>query len=89
MMFMMERLCQRAQVREFGLHSLRHHVAVRLRDSGKASKYDIQAILGHQRSDTTDIYLRGLAPDLKDAVSALDDEPAGICTPDLYPLTSR
>jgi len=89
MKFMLTRLCQRAQVREFGLHSLRHYVAVRLRDSGKASKFDIQAILGHQRSDTTDIYLRGLAPDLKDAVSALDDEPDEICTPDLYPLISR
>jgi integrase len=71
---MMVRLCQKAGVQPFGLHALRHYVAVRLRDSGKASKFDIQAILGHQRSDTTDIYLRGLSPDLKDAVSALDDE---------------
>lgn len=89
MKYMMERLCERAGVREFGLHSLRHYVAVRLRDSGKASKFDIQAILGHQRSDTTDIYLRGLAPDLKDAVSSLDEEPiekTDTCTPGLYPL---
>jgi integrase len=90
---MMSTLCARAGVREFGLHSLRHYVSVRLRDSGKASKFDIQAILGHQRSDTTDIYLRGLAPDLKEAVSALDDPIPGmgseICTPEVYPLPSH
>jgi integrase len=97
MKFMMRRLCKQASVREFGLHALRHYVAVRLRDSGKASRFDIQAILGHQRSDTTDIYLRGLAPDLKDAVAALDDGPvcdgpacdAPACTPRLYPLAAH
>lgn len=89
MRYMMERLCARADVKHFGLHSLRHYVAVRLRDSGKASKFDIQAVLGHQRSDTTDIYLRGLAPDLKEAVGALDDDQGETCAPDLCPLSSR
>lgn len=92
MRYMMERLCARAGVKPFGLHSLRHYVAVRLRDSGKASRFDIQAILGHQRSGTTDIYLRGMAPKLDEAVSALDEvgiDNSDACTPGLYPLASR
>ena len=76
--YMMERLCEAAsteekQITPFTFYAFRHWVATRLRDSGKASRYEIQHILGHQRSDTTDIYLRNLAPDVKEAVSALDD----------------
>ena len=70
--YMMERLCEKAQVRFFSFYSLRHFVATRLRDSGKANRFEIQLILGHMRSDTTDRYLRGLAPDVKDAISTLD-----------------
>lgn len=83
--FLMERLCERANavraernpdatpITPFTFYAFRHFVATRLRDSGKASKFEIQHLLGHQRSDTTDIYLRSLAPDIKEAVSALDD----------------
>lgn len=70
--YMMERLCEKAEVRFFSFYSLRHFVATRLRDSGKANRFEIQLILGHMRSDTTDRYLRGLAPDVKDAISTLD-----------------
>lgn len=82
--YLMERLCKKADeaakeidpkdgIKAFTLSSFRHFVATRLRDSGKANRYEIQHILGHRRSDTTDIYLRSLAPDVKEAVSALDD----------------
>lgn len=76
--YLMERLCKAAStderpIKPFTFYAFRHFVATRLRDSGKANKYEIQHILGHKRSDTTDRYLRELAPDLQDAVAALDD----------------
>ena len=82
--YLMERLCERATaerakrdpdaapVKPFTFYALRHFVATRLRDSGKANRYEIQHILGHARSDTTDRYLRSLAPDVKEAVASLD-----------------
>lgn len=70
--YMMERLCEKANVRFFTFYSFRHFVATKLRDSGQANKYEIQLILGHARSDTTDKYLRGLSPDVRDAISVLD-----------------
>lgn len=77
--FLMERLCERAAEKEqreipaFTYYAFRHFVATQLRNSGKASRYEIQHILGHLRSDTTDIYLRSLVPDVAEAVNALDD----------------
>lgn len=83
--FLMERLCRRANeerkekdpeskdMKPFTFYSFRHFVATRLRDSGKASRYEVQHILGHQRSDTTDRYLRSLVPELQEAVDALDE----------------
>ena len=76
--YMMERLCEAAStegktIKPFTFYAFRHFVATRLRDSGKASKFEIQHILGHARSDTTDTYLRSLAPDVKEAISVLDD----------------
>jgi integrase len=76
--YLMERLCEKTAEAEgrkippFTFKSFRHFVATRLRDSGKASRYEIQHLLGHKRSDTTDIYLRSLAPDLKEAVAVMD-----------------
>lgn len=83
--YLMERLCERASearkkrdpsadnIMPFTFYSFRHFVAVSLRLSGKANKYEIRDILRHKRTDTTDIYLRSLVPDLHEAVSALDD----------------
>lgn len=82
--YLMERLCERAgeerkkrdpdadPIKPFTLYALRHFVATRLRDSGKANRYEIQHILGHMHSDTTDRYLRSLAPDVKEAIQSLD-----------------
>ncbi|MGE4310385.1 tyrosine-type recombinase/integrase [Desulfovibrio sp.] len=82
--YLMERLCERANagrkkcdpeaeaIKPFTFYALRHFVATRLRDSGKANRYEIQHILGHMHSDTTDRYLRSLAPDVKEAIQSLD-----------------
>lgn len=70
----MPRLCNKAGLEQpFGFHSLRHYVSVRLADSGKCSIFEIQRVLGHQRSSTTEIYLRSLAPDLQKVAEVLDD----------------
>jgi len=76
--YMMERLCEAAStedkmIKPFTFYAFRHFVATRLRDSGKVSKFEIQHILGHTRSDTTDTYLRSLVPDVKEAMSVMDD----------------
>ena len=59
--YMLKRLCRAAEVRQFGFHSLRHYTAARLIDSQKANIVEIQQLLGHQRSSTTDGYLRSLS----------------------------
>ncbi|MEF2232304.1 MAG: site-specific integrase [Pseudodesulfovibrio sp.] len=67
-------LCTKAGVRPFTLKSLRHFVALRLDDSGKASLTDIQKILGHEIATTTDTYLKGLRGDTSRAASILDED---------------
>ena len=58
---MLKRLCRAAEVKEFGFHALRHFVAARLLDSQKANIVEIQQLLGHQRTTTTDTYLKSLS----------------------------
>lgn len=72
--FMMERICSRAGIESFDLYSLRHYVAQRLADNGKASLVDAQRLLGHQRATTTDNYLKSLSPDLARLGEALEDD---------------
>jgi len=74
MKFLMKRLCKKAQVPHFDLYSLRHYVAQRLADSGKASLVDVQHLLGHQRPTTTDGYLKSLAPDLAKLGAVIESE---------------
>lgn len=62
--YMLARLCEKAEVKAFGFHSIRHYFAVCLMESQRASLADIQLLLGHQRATTTDIYLRSMAPQL-------------------------
>lgn len=69
----MPKLCEKAGVKHFTFHCLRHYVSTRLADSGKCSLYEIQRLLGHQRSTTTEGYLRSLAPDLQKVAEVLDD----------------
>lgn len=64
----MRRLCDRAQVRRFGLHAIRHLTASLLAASGVPT-VQIQRVLRHQRISTTDTYIRSLGCDTG-AVSA-------------------
>lgn len=67
-------LCSKAGVKAFTLKSLRHFVALRLDDSGKASLTDIQKLLGHEKATTTDTYLKSLRGDAHRAAAILDDD---------------
>ena len=69
---MMEILCKKAGVKKFGFHAIRHHVAMILEDSGKATLREIQKMLRHQRPTTTDNYLKGLSPEMKRVAGILD-----------------
>ena len=70
---MMDKLCRKAGVRKSGFHAIRHHVAMILEDSGKATLREIQKMLRHKRPATTDNYLKGLSPTMKRAASILDN----------------
>lgn len=70
--YMMDRLCQKAGVRRFGFHSLRHYTTQRLMDSHKATLSDLQRFLGHQRATTTDDYLKSISPELTHLAEAMD-----------------
>ena len=68
---MMHSLCKKAKVREFTYHALRHYGASRLAEAGVPIT-DIQYLLGHQRSTTTDIYLHSISLNLRDAMNNLN-----------------
>jgi len=70
---MMARLCNKAGVRKFGFQAIRHHVAMILEDSGKATLREIQKMLRHKRPTTTDNYLKGLSPAMKQVANILDN----------------
>ena len=55
----MGKWCDKAKVKPFGWHAIRHLTAMELYRSGYSIKH-IQAVLRHQRATTTDIYLRSL-----------------------------
>lgn len=67
-------LCSKAGVKKFNFKSLRHYIALRLDDSGKASLTDIQKLLGHEKATTTDTYLKGLRGDAHRAAAILDGD---------------
>ena len=69
---LLAKLCEKAQVKPFGFHAIRHHVSAILADSGKATLRQIQSLLGHQRATTTDLYLKGLSPDQRLLAGVLD-----------------
>lgn len=56
---LMKRICERAEIKIFSFHSLRHFGASKLMEAG-APLTAVQAILGHSRATTTDTYLQSL-----------------------------
>lgn len=65
------RLCKKAGVKTFTLHSIRHHVAAIL--ATKLPLIEVQKILRHKRATTTDIYLRSLVSVTTKGIKVLDD----------------
>jgi site-specific recombinase XerD len=72
--YIMRKLCKKAKVKEFGFHAIRHHVASILADSGKASLSQIQKMLRHRRTTTTDNYIKTLDPQLRQVANVLDEQ---------------
>lgn len=60
---MFKRLCHKAGVKYFSSHAVRHHVATVLKDSHKATPFQIQRFLGHMNLRTTERYLHELDVD--------------------------
>ena len=71
--FMLTRLCKAAEVKEFGFHALRHYVASRLAQSRQANLVEIQQFLGHQRTTTTDLYLRTMTSSINHLAAIIDN----------------
>lgn len=73
----LERLCERAGVRAFGFHALRHKsAAITFESSGLSAA---QILMGHYRATTTDRYVRsaGLYNDQSGILSALEKSQIG------------
>lgn len=70
--YMLKRLCKSVEVREFTFHALRHYVASRLAQSQQANLVEIQQFLGHQRTTTTDLYLRSMSSGVSHLASIID-----------------
>jgi len=68
----MPQLCQKSKVRPFGLHAIRHHIAVQLAHKNWPI-IKIQKFLRHKRATTTDIYLRSIVKIKTDGASILDE----------------
>lgn len=71
----MTTLCQKAGVRYFRFHALRHFGASML-DSAKVPIGSIQRILGHENRTTTEIYLHSVGEGERHAMDILDE---GFC----------
>jgi integrase len=69
---LMRTLCERAKVKTFGFHAVRHHVASILADTGKATLGQIQRFLRHRRQATKENYLHELSRDQREVADLLD-----------------
>jgi len=74
----MQTLCERAGVKPFGFHALRHKAAELVYLAGGRSS-DAQTLLGHAQATTTDRYLKsaGLYADKSRAVNAIMSSSVG------------
>jgi site-specific recombinase XerD len=67
----MKKVCEKAWIKPFRFHAIRHHVTSILADSGKASTTQVQKFLCHRRSTTTNNYIKMLNPELKQIAKLL------------------
>ncbi|RJP78116.1 MAG: site-specific integrase [Desulfobacteraceae bacterium] len=70
---LMETLCEKAGVRHFGFHALRHFGASQLDQAGVLLG-SIQRILGHENRSTTEIYLHSVGEGERSAMDILNGE---------------
>lgn len=68
---LMATLCQRAGVRHFGFHALRHFGASVL-DRANVPIGSIQRLLGHENRTTTEIYLHSIGEAERDAMAVFE-----------------
>ena len=69
----MKSFCERAGVRYFRFHAIRHFGAS-IMDQANVRIGDIQRILGHEKRSTTDIYLHSIGESERSAVRVLEQE---------------
>lgn len=69
---LMKSLCQKAGVRHFGFHALRHAGASLMDDLGVPLR-SVQKILGHSNSKTTELYLHSLGGAEREAMAAFEN----------------
>jgi integrase len=67
----MEVLCEKAGVRNFRFHALRHFGVSMLEQSGVPVK-SIQRLLGHENRTTTELYLHSIGDSERRAIEVLD-----------------
>jgi integrase len=86
---MMPNLCEKAGIKAFGFHAIRHYVSSLMNDAGKGIK-QIQRILRHKRQSTTETYLHTIDSALYDAVEALEEKAEkNRVVPKVVPLGSK
>ena len=85
----MRRLCDKAKVKPFGFHAIRHLTASTLFNQG----YDvgvIQSILRHKSPNTTERYLESIGMErVRDALESLPSKPAEVVSIDIDRVYKR
>ena len=69
----MRSICQRAGVRHFGFHAIRHYVASLLADRKQFSVTQISRLLRHQSKSTTERYLQAVDSQLREVLASLEE----------------
>ena len=70
----MRTICNRAGVRQFWFHAIRHYVASYLADRQKFSITQVSRLLSHQSEATTERYLQVVDPQLRDVMTSLEEQ---------------
>lgn len=68
---LMRKLCDKANVKRFGFHALRH-AGASLMANINVPMVDIQAILGHENPSTTEIYVHTSGKTAREAMAAYE-----------------